>query len=174
MAELTTQHFEELEAKKKIVLEFLWSKNREDLTKSVGGQWCMIQVIRHIQIIEHGAMQYMIKKSQAGDGMDDRKFLPRLNKQILFLTYRLNIKFKAPKSVSNPPISSLEELEKDWTETRKIMKKFIEEYPDKWKNKAVFKHLILGRINLQDSIHFFSEHLGHHIRQLKRVENSIQ
>ena len=89
------------------------------------------------------------------------------------MTYRINLKFKAPKAVSNPPITSLEELETDWTESRKRLRAFLDQYPEKWRNKAVYKHAILGRINLEDGLEFYSEHLGHHMRQLKRIESAL-
>lgn len=120
------------------------------------------------------SLQYMLKKSKAGDDMLQRQLKPRLLLQVLYVVFALGMKFKMPKVLTGPEITSLEELENDWNQTREKLKNFIEKYPEKWNNKAVYKHPFVGMLNLKDSVSFFNSHLNHHIIQVKRIDKMLR
>lgn len=165
--------FQRLEEQKSQVLTLLKSKSETELTKSLPEKWSMIQAMRHVQMSEEGSLNYMLKKSQAGDKMKKRTYLVKFYLQILYLVFHLRLKFKAPKAISNPPITSLDQLENDWNATREKLQNFLNEYPEKWRLKAVYRHPFLGLLNVTDAVKFLNAHLTHHTRQLHRIERQI-
>ena len=104
MNDLISQKFEILGSNKAKIIEIIKSYSEEDRVKALPEKWSMIQVLRHIQVSEEGSMAYMMKKSKAGDQMKSRPLLSRFFLQILYLTFRLRFRLKAPKVVSNPKI----------------------------------------------------------------------
>lgn len=162
-----------LENAKDEILNFLQCQGPTDLNKSIGESWSMIQAVRHIQFVEESIIAYMKKKIQAGDNLPYRSLKGRLMLFVLFIVFFLRIKFKAPASVANPKISSLEELEVDWKNSRENMKEFLDDFPAKWETKAVYKHPAGMRINLSDTLRFLNVHLRHHIHQVHRIKKSL-
>ncbi len=165
--------FSKLEENKKEILNFLNAQDPSDLTRSEEGSWCMIQAIRHIQISEDSILTYLEKKIQQGDEMPERTFIGRISLVIFFFAFSLKFKFKAPEAVRNPPITSLDELANDWELTREKIKSFITTYPEKWEQKAIYRHPVGFRITLTNTIKFLNVHLRHHIHQINRIKSSL-
>ena len=165
--------FEKLEQSKQEILTFLRTQDSNDLKRSAEGSWSMIQAMRHIQKTEESIMAYLTKKMQAGEGMRDRTIKGRIALRFMFFAFFLRLKFKAPKSLPDPEITPLEELETDWNLSREQMKNFIRDFPEKWKIKAIYKHPAGMRINLSDTIRFLNVHLRHHIHQVHRIKKSL-
>lgn len=166
--------FERLEKIKTDTLAYLRSQPEERIAKCPPHGWCMTQAMRHIQMSEDLSLQYMMKKSKAGDEMLPRPLRPRLLLQVLYFVFAIGLKYKMPKVLTGPEITTLDELEKDWSETREKIKAFIQEYPEKWSKKAVYKHPFVGMLNLSDTIRFFESHLKHHIIQIKRIDKMLK
>jgi len=154
-------------------LNLLQSQEPSDLTKSIGESWSMIQAVRHVQFVEKSIISYMKKKIQAGDSLPNRTLKGRLMLLGLFLVFFMRVKFKVPASVASPKISSLEELASDWENSRKNMKEFLDEFPDKWKTKALYKHPAGMRLDISETISFLNVHLRHHIHQVHRIKKSL-
>ena len=125
-------------------------------------------------ISEKMSLAYLRKKSLAGDQLKERPLLPRLSLLLLFSVFLFRFKFKAPKILASPEVTSLDELRKDWDALRTEMEQFFTEFPDKWLTKAVYKHPFLGMLNAVDALRFFNAHLMHHIRQVHRIESKLR
>ncbi len=174
MTDSLRRDFEKLEKEKAQALNYLRSQPEDRLALQPPAGWCMIQAFRHIQISEDLSLQYMQKKSKAGDEMLARQLKPRVWLQVLYVVFALGLKFKMPAMLAGPQITRLEDLERDWNETREKLKNFIEAYPEKWNKKAVYKHPFVGMLNLQDTVRFFSSHLRHHVIQVKRIDRALR
>lgn len=168
-----SQEIRKLEEQKRSVLEFLKEQSEENLTKSEEGKWSMIQAMRHIQMAEEGSLNYMMKKSLAGDDLKKRPLKARIFLRLLKTIYLMGVRFKAPKVIANPPVTSLQKLEDDWSASRRKMITFVEEYPSKWVNKGVYRHPFVGLLNLEDGLKFFNIHLAHHRKQLVRIHEQV-
>ena len=173
MKESILGSFQKLERSKEQILTFLNVQDVNDLERAKEGQWSMIQAIRHVQISEDSIVAYLQKKIQAGDKLPERNLKDQVRLRILFLAIFMRIKFKAPATLADPRISTLDELKKDWKVTRDKMKDFIDKYPDKLKKKAVFRHPAGMRLDILDTLHFLNVHLSHHIHQVGRIKRSL-
>lgn len=168
-----SEQIRKLEEQKQEVLDFLREQSEEDLAKSEEGKWSMIQAMRHIQMAEEGSMNYMMKKSLAGDDMKKRPLKARVFLRLLKTVYMLGVRFKAPKAIGSPPATSLQKLENDWTSSRGKMISFAESYPEKLLNKGVYRHPFVGLLSLEDGFRFFNIHLEHHRKQVTRIHEAV-
>lgn len=147
---------------------------RKDLLKDKSYGWSVIQVFSHLELSERASLNYMQKKILAGDKMHATSFANAMKMNLTKLALLSPLKWKAPSYVSNPPDDfTLEEIQNQWMETRNQIALFVEAYPEKYLNKAVYKHPMAGRLNLHDAIDSFRYHFLHHKHQLQRIKNCI-
>lgn len=166
--------FEKLDKKKEKALNILKNMPEDQIKiRPTEGSWSAIQALRHIQLSEEASLRYMQKKVLAGDDLPQAEGKARRNLFFLFVVFALNIKFKAPSVLPDPEITSLESLEKDWNETRRNMKEYVDTFPEKWLSRAVYKHPRVGMLTLLDAIRFFNVHLNHHIQQVNRIRRRL-
>ena len=168
------RQFEVLETNKADILQFLREQSEDDLTKKLPEKWTMIQAMRHVQMSENGSLQYMKKKIQAGDDLPTRGLIPRFYLLLLLFVFKIGLKFKAPEVIANPKQTRLNELENDWNQSRNEMKEFLDQFPGKWENRAIYRHPFVGRLNLYDAMRFFNSHLNHHTRQVYRIKKQLR
>jgi len=135
--------------------------------------WSMAQVINHLVLGEAGTMSYIQKKLSYGPP-PELTLLHRLRGQLLKLMLSLPLKFKAPAVVSHlPEHPDVVALIEQWRNTRRQMEEFIKNMPEEYEHKALFKHPISGRMGMDEILSFWEEHLRHHIRQIKRIEQRL-
>lgn len=139
-----------------------------------GSGWSVIQVISHLQMSEQGSLQYMQKKLQAGKDMPDSGTINQLKMSLMNLALDSPLRWKAPSMISNPSNEgSLEELKLSWTQIREEIKNYIDEYPDEFISKGVYKHPFAGRQNLESAIRFLGYHIKHHRHQIERIKKEL-
>ncbi len=139
------------------------------------GKWSVIQVLNHLITSEKGSLLYCMKKIQAGDAMEDATVFARFKMQAFNLMMGFPIKLTAPSFLSSPSnAESLEELKKSWTRSRGKLKDFIDNYPEKYRSKSIYKHPYAGRVDLKGMLHFFAAHQRHHEIQLRRILNKVK
>jgi hypothetical protein len=138
-------------------------------------QWSVVQVLNHLKMVELGSLGYVRKKILGIDNVSNIGFPSQLGMLLLKTSVSLKMKYKAPKSVSNPAgDTSLDLVIVEWKESRKQLTDFLEKYPDEWINRAIFKHPITGRISLPQMLRFFQIHLKHHINQIARILKTVE
>jgi uncharacterized damage-inducible protein DinB len=135
--------------------------------------WSIIQVFSHLNDAETASLKYMQKKVQAGDKMGNsgvgNSFRMWLTNQAL----SSKLKWGAPSYISNPPTYELEEIKSKWAETRKAIQQFVDEYPEQWMDKLVYKHPMGGRQNLERAVDSFIYHQIHHVHQINRIRKQL-
>ncbi|MEQ6166879.1 MULTISPECIES: DinB family protein [unclassified Ekhidna] len=135
--------------------------------------WSIVQVLSHLNDAESASLQYMQKKSKAGDKMQKSGLGNAFRMWVTNLALKSSLKWKAPSYISDPPSYSMEEIKSNWTETRNKIQRFVDEYPDSWLNKLVYKHPMGGRQNLEKAVESFVYHQIHHIHQINRIKKQL-
>ncbi|WP_424962044.1 DinB family protein [Ekhidna sp.] len=135
--------------------------------------WSIIQVLSHLNDAESASLEYMQKKSKAGDKMQTSGFGNSLRMWVTNQVLKSSLKWKAPSYISDPQSNSMEEIKSQWTETRNKIQRFVDEYPDKWLDKLVYKHPMGGRQNLEKAVDSFVYHQIHHIHQINRIKKQL-
>ena len=135
--------------------------------------WSIIQVFSHLNDAETASLKYMKKKVQAGDKMANSKLSNALRTWLCNHALKSSLKWKAPSYISNPPTYELEEIRSKWADTRSAIQEFVDNYPDQWLNKLVYKHPLGGRQNLDRAVDSFVYHQVHHTHQIKRIRKQL-
>lgn len=158
-----------------MLYELLQPYTEEELHQQPSSnQWSLAQIMSHLLYVERGSLSYCRKKLLAGDDLEDVTLISQLKFRIYRTVLYSKLKIKAPEVVAHPSNEkSFEELKQVFDRTRKEMEVFIDEFPDKYLDKGIFRHPLGGRIGLQDWVQFIDAHLLHHLHQVKRTMRSI-
>lgn len=135
--------------------------------------WSILQVLSHLNSAETASLKYMQKKIQAGDKMADSGATNSLRMWLCNGLLKSSLKWKAPSYIADPPQYEYEEVKSIWAETRASIQQFVDEYPEQWLNKLVYKHPMGGRQNLDRAVDSFLFHQIHHTHQINRIRKKL-
>ncbi|MEO9482221.1 MAG: DinB family protein [Ekhidna sp.] len=135
--------------------------------------WSIIQVLSHLNSAEKASLKYMQKKMQAGEGMKNSGATNALRMWLCNGVLKSSLKWKAPSYVSKPASYSFEEIKSKWAETRASIEAFVDDFPEEWLNKLVYKHPMGGRQNLDRAVDSFVYHQIHHVHQINRIKKQL-
>lgn len=135
------------------------------------GKWSIQQILAHLIAAEKLSIMYLHKKMLGIKEVEDTGLWEEIKMAVLQASQRLPIKFKAPRAVveNTPTYSSFDELILDWDKTRAELKTLLEKFDDTQIRKKIYKHIIAGRLNIQQTLLFFREHIIHHTPQINRL-----
>lgn len=167
--------FFRLENRKAELFQFLSEYDKERFNESPNGAWSVNQNIQHLLMSEQGTIQYMSKKIQAGDALEKTGLKNKWNWIKLKTAFSLPFKYKVPK-IADPKseVFNYLELMQDWDNTRHRLQEFINDFPQKYRNKNIFKHPYAGRANLEMTIDFLHFHSKRHFGQIKRTIKQLK
>ncbi|MBR10257.1 MAG: hypothetical protein CMP48_21515 [Rickettsiales bacterium] len=170
------KYFDQLEENKKVTWQMLEGVDADMFQwKKDEHTWSLSQVMDHVIFSEASALRYCQKKMLAGDQIPDATLFNTVKIRLYFWALQTKLKFKAPKPISKPDNSkSVEELKDLWNQTRADYIGFLDNYPDKYLNKAVFRHPLAGRIRLDEMLRFLNTHIIHHQYQINRIIDSYE
>lgn len=173
---LLKQKLDRLEKlKSSIIREILSMPEDKANIQPEKGKWSAVQVGMHLYTAELNGLKYMQKKIQAADKLAPSGIMGKLRTLLLRLALRINIKYKAPEIVSNPSNRiTPKELKEKWTALRMELVSFLNEIPEKYHDKAIFKHPMAGKINLFQALDFMGDHMQRHLKQVNRIKNSLK
>lgn len=150
---------------------------RENCANQPPGElrWSMVQVASHLYIAEEGSLRYMQKKIQAGDALSRSGVSGNIRKWVLDIAMNSRIKFKAPEIIAHPDneLSAPAMIEK-WAALRGELKEFLESVPAKYYNRELFRHPLMGRMNILQGVDFMASHMQRHLKQIRRIKSELQ
>lgn len=134
------------------------------------GKWSVLQIVHHLVISETGTVGYIRKKTQKPEAIPAVGLSASLKMKLLLFVFSINIKFKAPPILANPPqVLSRDTTFADWEKTRLSLSQLVKEIPEEVAKKGLFKHPLVGRINLLDTLIFTKYHFKHHLKQISAI-----
>ncbi len=146
----------------------------QDFLGKKGKGWSIIQVLSHLNMAETLSLEYMKKKMQAGDKMKKVNLINNARMWVTCGFLQTGLRWKAPSYISKPKGDySLNEIRSEWESTRTNIKEYVNDYPEKWLNKAVYKHPMAGRLSLLQAIDSFIYHQRHHVHQINRIKKEF-
>jgi hypothetical protein len=168
------QHlFEKIESQRHRVIDLLKNLSPEQLNQKPSPEkWSASEVLSHLITAERLSIGYIKKKVLGVEKISDTGLAEEAKMALLKVSQRISgLKFKAPKYVveNTSFYSDLPTLEKEWLQTRNELKEILETIPEKYLNRKIYKHAVVGYLNIQHAVTFFGEHVTHHTPQLKRL-----
>ena len=153
---------------------FLWLSrhDKEELAYRPGeDRWNVLEILCHLLLSEEGTLRYIRKKLQySPNGLPDAGMFSHIKTIILEWVLKSPVKIKAPAGLDRfPEEPLLEKIDADWSASRLEFKKMVEELSEKQLKWQLFKHPIIGRIGIEDTVKFLSAHYYHHKKQINRL-----
>lgn len=139
------------------------------------GQWSIDQVLYHLYIAENGSLAYLKKKTSGSNTIPQAGVINELKWQGLKRALVSKKKWKAPAVVANiPPVEDLDALIRDFGNTRKECREYVDGLPMNRRTAEVFKHALAGRLNVYRMLDFFIHHFEHHGYQIERILEAMK
>ncbi len=141
------------------------------LHQSPPGKWSLSQVFAHLITAEQLSVQYLKKKIQVIEEQPNTGLAEALKMWVLILSQRLPLKFKAPKVVVDHTAAydDATEIINAWSKTRMELKELLDRISDHQLKRKIYKHPVVGKLNMAQTVRFFREHIIHHTPQIKRL-----
>jgi uncharacterized damage-inducible protein DinB len=158
--------FNQLESQRLALMTELSSYNNTVLNKRPNSEaWSVAQIISHLMSAEASSVAYMRKKLSFTSHIPKAGFKSQLRRLMLSLAFALPFKFKAPKSLEiMPNFIDFNALENQWSSQRLDLQLFIESLPGE-----IWRHQILGKMNIAQMLDFFQDHVKRHHGQINRT-----
>lgn len=131
------------------------------------GEWSVLQVAAHLAEAEEKSLLYLKKKTSSGEDFPAAGWMGRLKCTLLRLAMASPLRFKAPPSVSQPEEEyQLDDLRDRFQKSIQAFDEFLNQLPARYVGQAIYRHPVLGRINLLQTFGFLTQHFDHHLRQI--------
>jgi uncharacterized damage-inducible protein DinB len=171
MNTILQNNFDQLESQRNRLIDSLKTLPSDLLNHQPSGKWSINQIIAHIITAEKMSVMYLTKKIQGIDEAEDSGFIQELKMVALIISQRFPFKFKAPRVVveNTSTSTNLKELEYEWNTVRKELRVFLEKIKEDQIKKLIYKHVVMGKLNIQHALIFFREHIIHHQPQMEKL-----
>jgi len=145
----------------------------ELLNKKINNDWSINEHLFHAWLAETSTEQYIRTKTKYPDLLKKMSFTVYLRTSLLRFFLKLGVKVKAPMSTSTfPEKIDLKILNNKWSESRKSFQNLINTLEEKkLNNKAIFRHPLMGRLNMTLTLYFFNFHFKHHQKIINNLKN---
>ena len=170
------KHFDKLEAQRKQILDDVRALRPEQQTyRPEPTAWSILEVFDHLMMIEINSLRYMLKKIQGVDDIEKADVFAGFRSSALSFFLKLPIKYKAPPTaeIVRRDFYEFEEMEKEWNEVRTQWSEFLDHFDSPTAEKLIFKHPMMGKLNIIQAIDFIHDHFEHHIRQIERIKAHV-
>jgi len=172
MNPLVEKKFTEIELQRKEIFDWVKNLSVDKINESPApGKWSLAQIYTHLYVAEKLSVSYMKKKSLGLKSLASTTVLDDLKFLVLKFSQRVPLKYKAPTVVlqHTPNPVPIADLEKEWDLLRQELKNLVATFDDSDICRKVYKHAIMGRLNVLQAMSFFKEHIIHHTPQIKRL-----
>lgn len=164
---------DQIESQRSSVLQSVRGLTTEQLNRvPAPGKWSAAEVLSHVITAERMSVAYMQKKIHGIEKASRSGAWEDLKLVILKVSQRLpGLKFKAPKRVveNTTLYRDFTSIETEWEKVRKDLRKMLDQIPEHGLKRMIYKHPIVGYLNVRHAVIFFHEHLYHHIPQIKKL-----
>ena len=166
------QHlFDILETDRRRLLEKIAMLTPDQFTSAPPGKWSVSQILAHVLAAEKMSRAYMEKKILGIQNAPNSTVVEEAKMLLLQFSQRVPFKFKAPAVVVK--VTSAYQHPADlisaWDEERSSLFIFLERIKTEELRRKIYKHVIMGKMNIQHALKFFREHFHHHLPQINHL-----
>lgn len=137
-------------------------------------EWSLQQVLLHIIQIQDVASTVLQKQLANSKELRPTQLKTWYRYALLKLALKSSKKFKAPKVVANVSNEkSLSELRQLWEKSYRNISQIVNNFPKELENKLIFRHPVIGWINIGQTTGFMLDHLKHHQKQIESLYSQL-
>jgi hypothetical protein len=134
------------------------------------GSWSMLDVAEHLVLAEEKSLLGMLKGPPPGTTVTP---VARVRMAMVLLVMKTSLRVNVPVARVLPAGSvTLPELEARWMEARRGLETFLESMAQTEAHTARFRHPIGGWVPVGKGVTFYSGHIRHHARQVRRIQQA--
>jgi uncharacterized damage-inducible protein DinB len=156
-------------------------KDTEGLTEQqfnyspASGAWSIAQVLYHTWLAVDFTQTYVSKKLAKGDIKQQSGIKSQLASTLLKIALSSPFKFNAPKATKDsvPQYATHQELSDKADKTFAAMKQMLKNFPKELRTVTIFRHPVIGLINISQTMDFLETHTAHHKMQIDRLLKEI-
>ena len=173
MAQLSSK-FDNLEKSRNDLITYLQGVDKNSLSFKINqNKWSTIQICLHVIKAEQLTTLSLNKNLQLKNNLKKSGFTSLIMDALLSFALKSKIKFKAPAIVAKMPDNyDFDELIKKWNTTRVSLKNYVDNFPEDYLRKVIYKHPIAGWLNLTQTLNFLQNHFDHHKPQIIKLIES--
>jgi hypothetical protein len=162
-----------LDVKTALLFEKLESETANKLNYSKN-KWSILQILYHLWLAEISSEKYIRTKTKYPETIVRTPVLAYLKALLTKYLLKFGFTINAPKVTTEfPEKICLQELKNKWKSSRLSFSKLIVDLDKKnLSNKAIFRHALMGRINMSLTLYFFKLHFNHHQKQINKILTS--
>jgi uncharacterized damage-inducible protein DinB len=171
---MVQKHFDKLEAQRNRVLAEVGKlKPEQQLFRPTPDAWSMLEVFDHLITAETNGLRYMEKKMLGIESVQKTTFGSRWRSLLLNIALKLPLKFKAPPAaaIKRKDYYDFKETAAQWDALRNEWREFLDHFDKPTSEKLIFKHPVVGKLNISQTIDFIYEHVAHHEKQIARLKS---
>ena len=163
---------DDLEKNRIHVFEELEKLPSKLLNKKINKNWSINEHLYHLWLAETSTEKYIRTKTKYPDLIKPMSLFVHLRTMGLRFFLILGIKVKAPKITTTfPNLIDIKDLSKNWRDSRGSFEKLIKDLNERnLGHKAIFRHPLMGRINLKLTLYFFNFHFQHHLKAINTLK----
>ena len=132
-------------------------------------QWSVLQICKHLQLSENLSLKNLQYNMGRIASRPTISFKNAVSSKMLGLALQSPLKFKSPVPTRydhSPDTLILSDVFKEWSFTRRELKKSIEECAEDAFSKQIYKHPYAGYLTIGQMMIFFRDHFTHHHKQI--------
>jgi hypothetical protein len=166
--------FQALESQRQSFLNEIRKYDAKTVYGSIHGQWNMAQVIAHLHISEKTSLDYLERKMLGIQQASNSSVSEWIKVIGLIFSQRLPFKYNAPRGSNLPEPESrpVDELVALWETERQRLYALLNRFEETDLKKKVYRHVVIGLVDVTHMMIFFREHIYHHQWQIKRLKKS--
>lgn len=135
-------------------------------------QWNLLQIVLHLVTSEKLSVIYMKIKANSDKEIPMSGLASKLRSLALKVGLMLPVKFTAPKMTdATGKDPDYHKLKSDWQKIRSELKSLIENLDDSTLESELFKHPVVGKLNMKQALKFMEMHTAHHRKQIQRLKS---
>lgn len=135
-------------------------------------KWTILQILDHLMTSEKLSVVYIKRKTSSDKSIERSGLRSSFRIFALKLAFILPFKYKAPKiSDSTGKNPNYKKLKTEWQGVRSELKELILKLDENTLKGQIFKHPIVGMLNMKQTLQFYDIHFNHHKKQ---IENTIE
>jgi len=172
---MNNSSLQSLEKDRMALFKGLSSLSQAQLSSSKVG-WSINEILYHVWLAEISSEKYIRTKTKYPESLLKVKSSTYFRMFVVKILIPLGIiKVKAPQTTQLfPKKIDLKELNTKWAISRKSFDSLISELKEKkLEDKAVFKHPLIGRLNIKLTLAFYKFHFKHHQKQINALKKQI-
>jgi len=176
MSDILVQKLDEIEKMYNDYLDQARNLSEEQFNyKPNQESWSIAQVLHHIWFATDGTYLYINKKLSQNIEFKPSGFVHSIRSFGLNTVLHSSLKLKAPEYIKNNVIKhgTYEQISTLSEKTFQNFRLLLQTFPENLEGKEIFKHPIVGWVNISQALGFLKGHTVHHKMQIEALLKQV-